>query len=111
MALGWRKLFWPVSTGIKTVPERLPIEGQEGVGLCGEINLPPLVFNHDQLEALALGLTYLERVGIRTLRQSSIAARRRSMPHLPRTSARRVLQISTRPLTSAIHTQLCLRAK
>jgi predicted DNA-binding transcriptional regulator YafY len=43
----------------------LPIEGQAGVGyiLRGEITLPPLVFNHDQLEALALGLAYVERVG------------------------------------------------
>jgi predicted DNA-binding transcriptional regulator YafY len=43
----------------------LPIEGQAGVGymLRGEINLPPLIFNHDQLEALALGLAYVERVG------------------------------------------------
>jgi predicted DNA-binding transcriptional regulator YafY len=43
----------------------LPIEGQRGVGyiLRGEITLPPLVFNHDQLEALALGLAYVERVG------------------------------------------------
>ena len=43
----------------------LPIEGQRGVGyiLRGEITLPLLVFNHDQLEALALGLAYVERVG------------------------------------------------
>ena len=43
----------------------LPIEGQAGVGymLRGEITLPPLVFNHDQLEALALGLAYVEHVG------------------------------------------------
>jgi predicted DNA-binding transcriptional regulator YafY len=43
----------------------LPIEGQPGVGymLRGGITLPPLVFNHDQLEALALGLAYVEWVG------------------------------------------------
>lgn len=43
----------------------LPIEGQAGVGyvLGGEVNLPPLVFTHDQLEALALGLGYVEQVG------------------------------------------------
>jgi len=47
----------------------LPIEGQAGAGymLRGDINLPPLTFTHDQLEALALGLAYVEEVGDRTL--------------------------------------------
>jgi predicted DNA-binding transcriptional regulator YafY len=43
----------------------LPIEGQAGVGymLRGDINLPPLTFTHDQIEALVLGLAYVEQVG------------------------------------------------
>jgi predicted DNA-binding transcriptional regulator YafY len=43
----------------------LPIEGQAGVGYMvrGDINLPPLTFTHDQIEALALGLAYVEEVG------------------------------------------------
>jgi predicted DNA-binding transcriptional regulator YafY len=55
----------------------LPIEGQAGVGymLRGEITLPPLVFNHDQLEALALGLAYVERVGDPDLAAAAYEAR------------------------------------
>jgi predicted DNA-binding transcriptional regulator YafY len=55
----------------------LPIEGQPGVGymLRGEITLPPLVFNHDQLEALALGLAYVERVGDPDLAMAAREAR------------------------------------
>ena len=43
----------------------LPIEGQAGVGfmLRGDIHLPPIAFDHDELEALALGLAYVEQVG------------------------------------------------
>jgi predicted DNA-binding transcriptional regulator YafY len=35
----------------------LPIEGSAGIGyvLRAPVNLPPLTFDHDQLEALALG--------------------------------------------------------
>jgi len=55
----------------------LPIEGQPGVGyvLRGKITLPPLVFNHDQLEALALGLAYVERVGDADLATAAREAR------------------------------------
>jgi predicted DNA-binding transcriptional regulator YafY len=55
----------------------LPIEGQAGVGymLRGEINLPPLIFNHDQLEALALGLAYVEQVGDPDLAMAAHEAR------------------------------------
>ena len=55
----------------------LPIDGQAGVGyvLRGPVNLPPLTFDHDQLEALALGLAYVEQVGDPDLAGAARAAR------------------------------------
>jgi predicted DNA-binding transcriptional regulator YafY len=55
----------------------LPIDGQAGVGymLRGRIDLPPLVFDHDQLEALALGLAYVQQVGDPELAAAARAAR------------------------------------
>jgi len=55
----------------------LPIEGQAGVGymLRGAIDLPPLTFTHDQLEALALGLAYVEQVGDTALADAARDAR------------------------------------
>ena len=43
----------------------LPIDGQAGVGytLRGDVDLPPLVFGHDQIDAIALGLSFVEQVG------------------------------------------------
>jgi len=54
-----------------------PIEGQAGVGylLRGPVDLPPLTFDHDQLEALALGLAYVTQVGDPTLAAAAAAAR------------------------------------
>jgi predicted DNA-binding transcriptional regulator YafY len=42
-----------------------PIEGEAGVGymLRGPVDLPPLAFDHDELEAMALGLAYVGQVG------------------------------------------------
>jgi predicted DNA-binding transcriptional regulator YafY len=42
-----------------------PIEGEAGVGymLRGPVDLPPLTFDHDELEAMALGLAYVGQVG------------------------------------------------
>jgi predicted DNA-binding transcriptional regulator YafY len=55
----------------------LPIEGQAGVGyiLRGEINLPPLTFTHDQIEAITLGLAYVEQVGETSLMEAAKSAR------------------------------------
>ncbi len=55
----------------------LPIEGQAGVGfmLRGDIHLPPIAFDHDELEALALGLAYVEQVGDPLLAAAARAAR------------------------------------
>lgn len=54
-----------------------PIEGQAGVGymLRGPIDLPPLTFDHDQLEAMALGLAYVMQVGDTALAAAARAAR------------------------------------
>ncbi|ETR76826.1 hypothetical protein X566_03695 [Afipia sp. P52-10] len=43
----------------------LPIDGQAGVGymLRGNVDLPQLAFGHDQLDAIALGLAFVEQVG------------------------------------------------
>ncbi|GGC66909.1 helix-turn-helix transcriptional regulator [Chelatococcus reniformis] len=53
-----------------------PIEGQAGVGylLRGPVDLPPLTFDHDQLEALALGLAYVAQVGDPALSAAARAA-------------------------------------
>ena len=55
----------------------LPIEGQAGVGfmLRGDVHLPPIAFDHDELEALALGLAYVEQVGDPLLAAAARAAR------------------------------------
>jgi predicted DNA-binding transcriptional regulator YafY len=55
----------------------LPIDGQAGVGyaLRGPVHLPPLTFDHDQLEALALGLSYVEQVGDPELASAARGAR------------------------------------
>jgi predicted DNA-binding transcriptional regulator YafY len=54
-----------------------PIEGQAGLGyiLRGPINLPAMTFDHDQLEALALGLAYVVEVGDPALAAAARAAR------------------------------------
>lgn len=54
-----------------------PIEGQAGLGyiLRGPIDLPPMTFDHDQLEALALGLAYVVEVGDPALAAAARAAR------------------------------------
>lgn len=55
----------------------LPIEGSAGLGyvLRAPVNLPPLTFDHDQLEALALGLAYVTQVGDAALAAAARAAR------------------------------------
>jgi predicted DNA-binding transcriptional regulator YafY len=43
----------------------MPIEGQAGLGymLRGSVDLPPMNFDHDEFEALALGLAFVAEVG------------------------------------------------
>lgn len=43
----------------------LPIEGEAGIGymLRAGFDLPPVTFTHDQVDALAVGLAFVERAG------------------------------------------------
>ena len=47
----------------------LPIEGEAGVGymLRPGFDLPNVTFTHDQIDALAVGLSFVERTGDPTL--------------------------------------------
>ena len=55
----------------------LPIDGQAGVGymLRGDIEVAPIAFDHDELEALALGLAYVMQVGDPQLAAAARSAR------------------------------------
>jgi predicted DNA-binding transcriptional regulator YafY len=55
----------------------LPIDGQAGVGymLRGEVDLPQLAFDHDQFDAIALGLAFVEQVGDPELAAAARGAR------------------------------------
>lgn len=54
-----------------------PIDGEAGVGyrLSAPVDLPPLAFDHDELEALALGIAYVEAVGDAALAAAARSAR------------------------------------
>jgi len=54
-----------------------PVDGEAGSGylLRAPVRLAPLAFSHDQLEALALGLAYVEQVGDAALRLAARDAR------------------------------------
>jgi predicted DNA-binding transcriptional regulator YafY len=54
----------------------LPIEGAAGLGYAvrGKLDIAPLTFGHDELEALALGLSYVEQVGDPALAAAARAA-------------------------------------
>lgn len=55
----------------------VPINGAAGVGyiLTGPVDLPPLNFGYDEIEALTLGLAYVEQVGDVGLRAAARVAR------------------------------------
>jgi predicted DNA-binding transcriptional regulator YafY len=79
------KLATLLETSVRTVyrdiaalqAQGLRIEGSAGFGyaLRAPVNLPPLTFDHDQLEALALGLAYVTQVGDTALAAAARAAR------------------------------------
>src|SRR5258708_7869365 len=60
-----------------------PIEGQAGLGyiLRGPIDLPPMTFDHDQIEAMTLGLAYVIEVGDPALAAAARAARAKIDAH------------------------------
>ncbi|MFC3226484.1 helix-turn-helix transcriptional regulator [Marinibaculum pumilum] len=73
------------------------IDGQAGIGYLARapLDLPPLTFDHDEMEALALGLAYVRQVGDRPL---AAAARSASV----KIEAARRLADPTRPALRAV---------
>jgi predicted DNA-binding transcriptional regulator YafY len=55
---------------------RLPIEGEAGVGyiMRSGFDLPPLMFDPEELEAIMVGLALLGRTGDRGLKQAAVTA-------------------------------------
>lgn len=81
----------------------LPIEGAAGIGYAvrGKLDLPPLTFGNDELEALALGLAYVEQVGDKALTAAARAAHAKIetawMGVVPGGALNRPLRASQRP--------------
>lgn len=63
----------------------LPIEGEAGVGyiLRPGFDLPPVTFTHDQIDALAIGLAFVERSGDPALIAAAREARAKLQSALP----------------------------
>jgi len=70
----------------------LPIEGEAGVGymLRPGFALPNVTFTHDQLDALAVGLSYVESTGDPTLAAAAKEARAKIQASLPEPEERRL---------------------
>ncbi|MBR0556438.1 YafY family transcriptional regulator [Ciceribacter sp. L1K23] len=56
---------------------RVPIEGERGLGyiLRPGFDLPPLMFEHEEAEAILLGLALLDRTGDADLKQAALKVR------------------------------------
>lgn len=70
----------------------LPIEGEAGVGyvLRPGFDLPSMTFTHDQIEALAVGLSFVERTGDPALIAAAQEARAKLQAGLPDPEERRL---------------------
>lgn len=70
----------------------LPIEGEPGVGylLRPGFNLPSVTFTHDQVEALATGLAFVESRGDPVLAAAAREARAKIQASMPRPEARKL---------------------
>jgi predicted DNA-binding transcriptional regulator YafY len=70
----------------------LPIDGAAGIGylLRPGFDLPNVTFTHDQLDALAVGLSFVERAGDRTLADAAREARAKLQAGLPRPEERKL---------------------
>jgi predicted DNA-binding transcriptional regulator YafY len=70
----------------------LPIEGEAGVGylLRPGFDLPPMTFTHDQLDALAVGLAFVERTGDPVLALAAREVRAKLQASMPRPEERRL---------------------
>lgn len=68
----------------------LPIEGEAGVGyvLRQGFDLPPVTFTHDQMDALAVGLSFVEQAGDPALAIAAREARAKLQAVLPDPSER-----------------------
>lgn len=71
----------------------LPIDGEAGVGyvLRPGFDLPNVTFTHDQLDALAVGLAFVERTGDPTLAAAAREVRAKIQAGLPAPEERRLL--------------------
>ncbi|WP_136443070.1 helix-turn-helix transcriptional regulator [Pacificoceanicola onchidii] len=71
----------------------LPIDGEAGVGyvLRPGFDLPNPTFTHDQLDALAVGLAFVERTGDPSLAAAAREARAKIQAGLPAPEERRLL--------------------
>ena len=70
----------------------LPIDGEAGVGylLRPGFDLPNVTFTHDQVDALALGLSFVERTGDPALAAAAREARAKIQAGMPRPEERRL---------------------
>jgi len=70
----------------------LPIEGEAGVGylLRPGFDLPNVTFTHDQIEALAVGLAFVESTGDSVLAAAAREARAKIQAGLPEPEERRL---------------------
>lgn len=68
----------------------LPIEGEAGIGymLRAGFDLPPVTFTHDQIDALAVGLSFVERAGDPALAIAAREARAKLQAALPQPEER-----------------------
>lgn len=70
----------------------LPIDGEAGVGyiLRPGFNLPSMTFTHDQIDALAIGLAFVERTGDPLLAIAAAEARAKIQAGLPQPEERKL---------------------
>jgi len=70
----------------------LPIEGEAGIGylLRPGFELPNMTFTHDQVDALAIGLAFVERTGDPMLATAAQEARAKIQAGMPRPEERKL---------------------
>lgn len=70
----------------------LPIEGEAGIGylLRPGFELPNVTFTHDQIDALAVGLSFVERTGDASLASAAREARAKIQAGLPQPEERKL---------------------
>jgi predicted DNA-binding transcriptional regulator YafY len=69
---------------------RVPIEGEAGVGyiMRAGYDLPPLMFDSDEIEAIVVGLSLLPRTGDRSLERAAEQVGQKIAEVLPQTAGR-----------------------